>query len=114
MRSVWSRADQLFGWLYEMGFEQSAAGRWIDQSEHAANPCRQTSPRSSSSTIHGYVAAKKKTWEERQKELASSTKTRTSRKIMNDLTFEDEEIPANDIAPAGGGTLFADDEFQNE
>ena len=67
----------------------------------------------------GYGAAKKKTSEERQKELTFSTKTRTStkntKKPKNDLTFENEEISANDITPADGGMLqkpFADEEFK--
>ena len=52
----------------------------------------------------GYVAAKKKTWEDRQKELTSSTKTQTStkntEKPKNDLMPENEEIPANEITTA--------------
>ena len=67
----------------------------------------------------GYVAAKKKTWEERQKELESSTKTRTYsknvKKSKNDIMPEINETPENDLTPADENMmaeLYADEEFK--
>ena len=69
----------------------------------------------------GYVAAKKKTLEEKREELESSTKTRKQKhsknvkKPKNDFQPENAEAPENDLIPAKGdltAELFTDEEFK--
>ena len=69
----------------------------------------------------GYVAAKKKTLEEKREELESSTKTRkqklskNAKKPKNDFQPENAKAPENDLIPAEGdltAELFADEEFK--